>query len=50
MAYNRVHADLLKAVSEGRLPGLEKFITKRIKLEDVVQEGINALMHDKEQS
>ncbi len=50
IGYDHVHAELLKAVAEGKFTGLDKFITKKIKLEDVVEEGIKVLMNDKEQS
>lgn len=50
IGYDHVHAELLKAVAEGKFTGLEKFITKKIALEDVVEEGIKVLMNDKEQS
>ncbi|KAI0089575.1 alcohol dehydrogenase GroES domain protein [Irpex rosettiformis] len=49
IGYDHVHAELLEAVAAGKFTGLEKFITKKIKLEDVVEEGIKVLMNDKEQ-
>ncbi|KAI0688591.1 alcohol dehydrogenase GroES domain protein [Cytidiella melzeri] len=49
MGYDGVHSEMLEAVGAGKVTGLESFITRRISLEDVVEDGINVLMHDKEQ-
>lgn len=45
---DRVHADLLKAVGDGTLTGLEELITKKIALEDVVDEGVKCLLAEKD--
>ena len=50
LAFDRVHAEMLRAVAEGRfnLNGLESLITRRISLEDFVEKGIKALIHEKD--
>ncbi|THU77314.1 hypothetical protein K435DRAFT_812575, partial [Dendrothele bispora CBS 962.96] len=46
-AYTGVHPELIQAVADGRFKGLDELITKRIKLEDVVEKGIKVLSVDK---
>ncbi|KZT69314.1 alcohol dehydrogenase GroES domain protein [Daedalea quercina L-15889] len=48
LTYNRRHAEVLKAVSEGRIPGLEELITRKIGLDDFVEKGIKALIAEKD--
>ena len=50
LAYDRVHGEMLRAVAEGSLSvnGLESLITRRINLEDFVEGGIRALIHEKD--
>ncbi|KAI8988990.1 alcohol dehydrogenase GroES domain protein [Trametes punicea] len=48
LAYDRVHAELLQAVAEGKFVGLESLITRRTTFEDVVDKGIKALIHEKD--
>lgn len=45
---DRVHAEMLDAVADGRFPvdGLESLVTRRIPLEDLVERGIKALLHE----
>ncbi|EIW53227.1 alcohol dehydrogenase GroES domain protein [Trametes versicolor FP-101664 SS1] len=45
---DRVHAEMLDAVADGRFPvdGLESLVTRRIPLEDLVEKGIKALLHE----
>ena len=49
MAYDRDHPEMLRAVAEGKFNGLENLITRRIGLEDFVEKGIHALIHEKDQ-
>ncbi len=49
MAYDRDHREMLDAVAEGKFKGLEDLITRRIGLEDFVEKGIRALIHEKDQ-
>ncbi|KAI0704212.1 alcohol dehydrogenase GroES domain protein [Cerioporus squamosus] len=49
MAYDRDHREMLDAVAEGKFKGLENLITRRIGLEDFVEKGIHALIHEKDQ-
>ena len=48
LGYDRIHGELMDAVGAGKFPGLEKLITKKIDLADVVDEGIMSLVHDKD--
>ncbi|KAG6878828.1 hypothetical protein C0992_007406 [Termitomyces sp. T32_za158] len=48
LAYDRVHPELLAAVGSGKIPGIEDLITRKIALEDVVEKGFNALLHNKD--
>ncbi|CCM00820.1 uncharacterized protein FIBRA_02862 [Fibroporia radiculosa] len=45
---NREHPEILQAVAEGKLHGLNDLITKRIRLEDLMEEGIQTLIKDKD--
>ncbi|PCH36785.1 GroES-like protein [Wolfiporia cocos MD-104 SS10] len=47
-ACDREHPELIKAVADGRITGLEELITKRIDLGDFVEQGIKALIEDKD--
>ena len=38
---------MLQALAQGRFAGLETLVTRRIKLEDLVDLGIMALIHEK---
>ncbi|KAH9925051.1 alcohol dehydrogenase GroES domain protein [Epithele typhae] len=48
-AYNRDHAEVLQALAEGKFPGLESLITRRIGLEDCLEKGILALINEKDE-
>ena len=48
MAYDRDHPEMLRAVAEGKFNGLENLITRRIGLEDFVEKGIHALIHEQD--
>ncbi|KAF8892878.1 alcohol dehydrogenase GroES domain protein [Infundibulicybe gibba] len=47
MAYDGIHEELIKAVAEGKIKGIEKLITNRIPIEDVVK-GIMSLLKEKD--
>jgi len=47
-ACDREHPELIQAVADGKLPGLEDLITKKIPLEDLLEEGILALARDRD--
>ncbi|KAL7284768.1 hypothetical protein ACG7TL_002075 [Trametes sanguinea] len=49
LAYDRVHAEVVEAVGQGKFDGLESLITRRIGFEDFVEKGIKALLHEKDQ-
>ncbi|KAI1786916.1 GroES-like protein [Ganoderma leucocontextum] len=49
LAYDRVHAEMLEAVSAGKFNGLENLITRRITLEDFVEKGMKALIYEKDE-
>jgi len=44
----RVFPELLRAVGEGKLDGIDALITRKIGLEEVVDKGINALLEEKD--
>lgn len=48
LGYHQVHAEVIRLLSEGRFPGLEKYITRKIGLEDVVEKGIKSLLTEKD--
>ncbi|KAJ3554046.1 hypothetical protein NM688_g3309 [Phlebia brevispora] len=48
LGYDRVHAELLEAIAAGKFQGLEKLITRKIALDDVVEKGIKALLKEKD--
>ncbi|KAI0767646.1 GroES-like protein [Fomes fomentarius] len=48
LGFDRVHADVVRAVGEGKFKGIESLITRRISLEEFVEKGIKALLHEKD--
>lgn len=48
IGYDKVHAEVIKLLAEGNFPGIEKFITRKIGFEDVVEKGIKALVAEKD--
>ncbi|KAF9011734.1 alcohol dehydrogenase GroES domain protein [Cyathus striatus] len=48
LCYDRVHAELIQAVAEGKIPGIEELITSKIAIEDVVEKGFLALLNEKD--
>jgi threonine dehydrogenase-like Zn-dependent dehydrogenase len=47
-AYNGIHHEMLEAVAAGKFKGIEKLITRKIAIEDLVEKGIMALLHEKD--
>jgi len=47
-AYNGIHPEMLEAVAAGKFKGIEKLITRKIPIEDLVEKGIMALLHEKD--
>ena len=47
-AYNGIHPEMLEAVAAGKFKGIEKLITRKIAIEDLVEKGIMALLHEKD--
>ena len=48
IGYDKVDAEVIKLLAEGNFPGIEKFITRKIGFEDVVEKGIKALVAEKD--
>ena len=48
IGYDRDHGEVIQALAEGKFPGLEKFITKKIDLKDLVEDGIKCLISEKD--
>ncbi|KAF8961445.1 chaperonin 10-like protein [Flammula alnicola] len=48
IAYSGIHPEVLEAVAAGKIPGIEDLITRKIAIEDVVEQGIMALLHQKD--
>ena len=48
LGYDRVHGELMDAVAAGKFLGLEKLVTKKIGIADVVEEGIFSLLKEKD--
>lgn len=48
MAYDGVHSEVLEAVAAGKIPNIEKLITRKIALEDVVEQGFETLLNDRD--
>ena len=48
-AYNGIHPEMLDAVAAGKFKGMEKLITRKIAIEDLVEKGIMALLHEKDE-
>ncbi|KAJ3517081.1 hypothetical protein NLJ89_g735 [Agrocybe chaxingu] len=49
IVYRGDHPELLEAVAAGKLQGLEDLITRKIAIEDVVEQGFKALINEKDQ-
>ena len=47
-AFNGIHPEVLEAVAAGKFKGIEKFITRKIAIEDLVEKGIMALQHERD--
>ena len=47
IAYCNDHAETIKLVEEGKI-NLEPFITQRIKLDELISEGVERLIHNNE--
>ncbi|TFK73163.1 alcohol dehydrogenase GroES domain protein [Pluteus cervinus] len=47
-AYDRIHSEVLEAVAAGKILGIEKLITRKIAIEDVVEKGFKTLLADKD--
>ena len=43
-----IHKDVIEAIATGKIKGVEELITRKIALNNVVNEGFEALIHDKE--
>lgn len=48
LAYNRRHEELIKVVAEGKIAKLEELITRKITFDDFVENGIKALINEKD--
>jgi threonine dehydrogenase-like Zn-dependent dehydrogenase len=48
VCYNGIHPEMLTAVASGRIQGISDVITKKISLENLVQEGLLSLLHEKD--
>lgn len=48
MGYNDVHAEVIQALADGKITGLETLITRRIPFADVVEDGILTLLNEKD--
>ncbi|KAF9452124.1 sorbitol dehydrogenase [Macrolepiota fuliginosa MF-IS2] len=48
LSYDRVHEEVIKLVAEGKITGIEKLITSKIALDDVVKDGFECLLNEKE--
>lgn len=48
IGYDRVHGEVIEALGAGKFPGLEKLITRKIGLNEVVEKGIKALITEKD--
>ncbi|KAH7913631.1 alcohol dehydrogenase GroES domain protein [Hygrophoropsis aurantiaca] len=46
--YTGDHPDMLKAIAAGKFTGLERLITAKVSLEDVIEKGFKALINDKD--
>lgn len=48
ICYDRVHGEVLEALKDGRISGIDGLITSRIALDNVVEQGIKALIQEKD--
>jgi hypothetical protein len=48
IGYDRVHEEVISLIASGKLKGIDKLITKRISVDDVVEEGIKKLLSEKD--
>lgn len=48
VGYDHIHEEVLKLLGEGKFPNIEKLITRKIKLDDVVEDGLKRLISEKD--
>ncbi|KAI0634574.1 L-threonine 3-dehydrogenase [Trametes polyzona] len=48
LAYSGEHPEVIQAVAEGKFKDLESLVTRRVALEDFVDKGLGALLHEKD--
>jgi threonine dehydrogenase-like Zn-dependent dehydrogenase len=48
VCYNGIHPEMLAAVASGQIKGVSDLITRKISLDDLVQDGLLALLHQKD--
>ncbi|KAF9452076.1 2,3-butanediol dehydrogenase [Macrolepiota fuliginosa MF-IS2] len=48
LGYDRIHPEVIALVAAGKITGIEKLITRRISLDDVVEDGFKRLLNEKE--
>ncbi|EKM78294.1 hypothetical protein AGABI1DRAFT_129413 [Agaricus bisporus var. burnettii JB137-S8] len=48
VGYDRVHEEVISLIASGKIKGIDELITKRISLDDVVEEGIKKLLSEKD--
>ncbi|KIP10750.1 hypothetical protein PHLGIDRAFT_125272 [Phlebiopsis gigantea 11061_1 CR5-6] len=48
IGYDRDHGEVMQALAEGKFQGLEKLVTKKIDLKDLVEGGIKCLISEKD--
>ncbi|KXN81207.1 (R,R)-butanediol dehydrogenase [Leucoagaricus sp. SymC.cos] len=49
VGYDHIHEEVIKLLAEGKFPNIEKLITRKIKLDDVVEDGLKRLIREKDQ-
>ncbi|KAL0946165.1 hypothetical protein HGRIS_012428 [Hohenbuehelia grisea] len=48
LCYDRIHPELIEAMAAGKIPDVEDLITRKIPIEEVVQNGFEKLLHEKD--
>lgn len=46
--YDRIHEEVISLVAAGKIAGIERLITKKISLDNVVEEGFKPLLREKD--
>jgi hypothetical protein len=48
IGYDHIHEEVLQLLGEGKFKDIEKLITRKIKIDDIVEDGLKRLIREKD--